>query len=137
MKSTDDAMLPTGSAIVLGSINVDTFIHVDSFPEPGETILARSSAAGLGGKGANQAMAAALLGAEVQFLAQIGEDRAGDFTREPLDIFGVTQRVLMTLADDHTGSAYITTNPATEKPSRSYPAPTLRSAGRNSARKMC
>ncbi|WP_207345555.1 ribokinase [Arthrobacter sp. E3] len=110
MKSTDDAMLPTGSAIVLGSINVDTFIHVDSFPEPGETILARSSAAGLGGKGANQAMAAALLGAEVQFLAQIGEDMAGDFAREQLDSFGVSRQLLMTSDDDPTGAAHVTVN---------------------------
>ena len=89
LESSDVTPIQAGSAIVLGSINVDTFIHVEAFPQPGETVLARPGAVRLGGKGANQAMAAAILGTDVHFLAQIGRDSFGDFAREQLKLFGV------------------------------------------------
>ena len=53
----------SNNVVVLGSINVDTTYHVDRFPQPGETISAVSKSSAPGGKGANQAVAAARSGA--------------------------------------------------------------------------
>jgi len=53
---------------VVGSVNMDSTFAVDSLPRPGETVLASSFAQQPGGKGANQAVAAARAGARVQFV---------------------------------------------------------------------
>ena len=54
--------------VVVGSVNVDLTTFTDRFPRPGETIFGRGFDLGFGGKGANQAAAAKLCGAEVAFL---------------------------------------------------------------------
>ncbi|UVK36610.1 ribokinase [Mesorhizobium sp. AR10] len=69
---------------VFGNICVDTTFRLDRFPQPGETLNASSHADGLGGKGANQAVAAARTGADVRFRAAIGNDAAGSWIREQL-----------------------------------------------------
>jgi ribokinase len=61
---------------VVGSVNMDTVFGVDTLPRPGETVLAVSARSAPGGKGANQAVAAARAGAHVQFVGAVGDDAA-------------------------------------------------------------
>ena len=63
--------------LVFGSINADFFLNVKSLPRPGETVLCPSYTFYPGGKGANQAVAAARLGAEVMFAGSVGKDLYG------------------------------------------------------------
>jgi len=63
--------------VVLGSINLDVVIQCAKLPSPGETIIAESSREVSGGKGANQAVAAARLGADVFMIGRVGNDDAG------------------------------------------------------------
>ena len=64
-------------ACVVGSINWDLTLNVAGLPRPGETVLASSLAYAPGGKGANQAVAAARAGAQVRFVGAVGDDSAG------------------------------------------------------------
>jgi ribokinase len=61
---------------VVGSVNMDLTMHVDSIPHPGETVLASSLTHSPGGKGGNQAVAAARAGAQVQFVGAVGDAAA-------------------------------------------------------------
>jgi ribokinase len=63
-----------GRVVVVGSANMDMVVDVDRFPIPGETVFGRSFAMHPGGKGANQAVAAARLGSEVLFIGKMGAD---------------------------------------------------------------
>ncbi|XXJ20771.1 ribokinase [Desulfovibrio caledoniensis] len=63
--------------IVLGSVNADHIVRLDDFPRPGETVMGHGYQVLPGGKGANQAVAAARLGAEVGFIACVGDDDFG------------------------------------------------------------
>lgn len=74
---------------VVGNAAIDTIFRVDRFPLPGETIVARDVSEDLGGKGANQAVAAARAGAEVRIVAAIGADMAGERIRAVLRSDGV------------------------------------------------
>ncbi|MCH2202864.1 MAG: ribokinase [Fuerstiella sp.] len=60
--------------VVIGSINMDLVVRCDSLPRPGETILAKSSEEVCGGKGANQAVAAARAGGHVTMIGRVGDD---------------------------------------------------------------
>ncbi|MEP6464239.1 MAG: ribokinase [Frankiaceae bacterium] len=64
----------TGRVLVIGSVNADLLLHVQRHPRPGETLLASSSTVAPGGKGANQAVAAARLGAPTGFVGAVGDD---------------------------------------------------------------
>src|SRR5919106_6045920 len=66
--------MPRPRVTVVGSINLDLVAEVDRIPQPGETITAVHLERIPGGKGANQAVAAARLGAEVRFVGAVGED---------------------------------------------------------------
>lgn len=66
--------MPGPRITVLGSINMDLVTMTPRLPTPGETILGHSFATGPGGKGSNQAIAAARAGAEVTFLGTVGDD---------------------------------------------------------------
>lgn len=70
--------MPTIRVAVLGSINMDLTTVTERLPEPGETVLGRSFDTSQGGKGANQALAAARSGAETTFLGAVGDDSFGD-----------------------------------------------------------
>jgi ribokinase len=74
---------------VVGSVNVDSTLRVGSLPRPGETVLASSLTHAPGGKGANQAVAAARAGAQVQFVGAVGDDPAGEQLRAHLRAGGV------------------------------------------------
>lgn len=63
--------------VVIGSANTDMVVKVQSLPQPGETVLGGQFLVAQGGKGANQAVAAARLGAEVTFVARLGHDAFG------------------------------------------------------------
>ena len=67
---------------VVGSANVDLTTFTDRFPKPGETIFGQKFDMGFGGKGANQAVAARLSGAEVFMVARVGSDLFGPATIE-------------------------------------------------------
>jgi ribokinase len=67
---------------VVGSANIDLTTFADQFPKPGETIFGKSFDLGFGGKGANQAVAARLCGAEVFMVARVGSDLFGPATIE-------------------------------------------------------
>ncbi|QKC84734.1 ribokinase [Mesorhizobium sp. NZP2077] len=69
---------------VVGNVCVDTTFRLERFPRPGETLNASEHADGLGGKGANQAVAAARTGADVRIHTAIGSDAAGTWIREQL-----------------------------------------------------
>ncbi|MGJ9424875.1 ribokinase [Nesterenkonia halotolerans] len=63
--------------LVMGSVNRDITAQLSEFPQPGETVLARAAETATGGKSANQAVAAALVGAESHLVARCGADAAG------------------------------------------------------------
>lgn len=66
------------SVTVVGSVNEDVLVAVDRLPGRGETVVGRSATRAPGGKGANQAAAAGLLGPGVHMVGRVGEDAAGD-----------------------------------------------------------
>ena len=68
---------PTGGIVVVGSINVDLVVRVAILPRPGETVLGGRFASVPGGKGANQAVAAARAGGRTTFVARVGDDSMG------------------------------------------------------------
>jgi ribokinase len=77
------------SLVVFGSINVDVVTYGDRVPGPGETLHGDSYAISLGGKGANQAVALARLGAKTHLAGRVGGDAFGAMARESLASFGV------------------------------------------------
>lgn len=92
--------------VVVGSVNLDTVIHVDHVPRTGETVIATDRHLNPGGKGANQAVAAARLGAEVVFIGCVGDDDAGRDLRSGLIDEGVDCSLLETV-DGPSGSATV------------------------------
>src|SRR5580658_3343000 len=75
--------------VVIGSANVDLTTFTDRFPKPGETIFGQKFDLGFGGKGANQAVAARLCGAEVFMVARVGSDLFGPATIENFKKLGI------------------------------------------------
>ncbi len=96
---------------VVGSINQDFVLKVERRPEPGETVTGAELSLSFGGKGANQAVAAARLGAEVAMLGRIGEDSFGKALVENLRDNGVNTSRIEAVPDAPTGSAFITVTP--------------------------
>ena len=74
---------------VVGSANVDLTTFSDRFPEPGETIFGQKFDLGFGGKGANQAVAARLCGADVFMVAKVGDDLFGPSTIKNFEKLGI------------------------------------------------
>lgn len=85
-------MVEPGSVVVVGSLNQDLVVRVSRHPVPGETVLGRDHFTGLGGKGANQAVAAARLGANVSMVGKVGDDAAGAEMVKGLEDVGVDTR---------------------------------------------
>src|ERR1700759_368077 len=82
---------------VIGSVNMDIGFDVEILPQPGETALASTVRSTPGGKGANQAVAAARAGADVQFVGAVGQDAAAAEWRDRLHANGVGPAGLVTL----------------------------------------
>jgi len=92
---------------VVGSYNHGLSMAVDSLPTPGETVLGGDFAEGVGGKGSNQAVGAARLGAAVSFVGCIGDDRFGDGAVELWDEEGVAVDHVRRTDDAHTGVGFV------------------------------
>ncbi|MGZ9851984.1 ribokinase [Limosilactobacillus ingluviei] len=93
---------------VLGSINVDTTYHMERFPEPGETLAAKDKSSAPGGKGANQAVAAARSGSQTYFIGMVGTDAEGKFMREALQADGIDTSHIGNDPHHGTGTALVT-----------------------------
>lgn len=98
---------------VVGSVNMDHLFTVDSLPHPGETVMASSVRVVPGGKGGNQAIAAARAGAGVQMVAALGDDPAGDQLRAHLQANGVGLDGIVVVREP-SGSAVIAVDAAGE-----------------------
>lgn len=94
------------SVVIVGSANVDQVFRVSAIPSPGETVLSHGFAIALGGKGQNQAVAAARAGASTAFIAALGDDGFGTSIREGLAADGIDGRGVRTV-DAPTGTALI------------------------------
>ncbi|MEO5743620.1 MAG: ribokinase [Terracoccus sp.] len=99
---------------VVGSLNVDLSYRVTPLPVPGETVLARDRAMSFGGKGGNQAVAAAALGGDVCFIGAVGTDEAGQAYLEHLRVAGVDVGGVAQHAEVDTGTAMIFVDDAGE-----------------------
>lgn len=95
------------SIVVFGSINMDLVVRAPHIPIPGETILGSDFGMVPGGKGANQAVAAARLGATVQMVGAVGQDAFGPQLRQSLTDYGVDVQYVRQ-SDAASGVALIT-----------------------------
>lgn len=100
-------MMPRDNRVViLGVFVADTSYRAERLPRIGETILGRSFVLGPGGKGSNQAVAAARLGADVSFITRLGEDAFGDMAIRTWEDAGVRPAVRRS-PESYTGAAFI------------------------------
>ncbi|MEQ9410845.1 MAG: ribokinase [Fuerstiella sp.] len=93
--------------LVVGSINMDLVVRSARLPAPGETLTGRSLQETPGGKGANQAVAAARLGAQVSMIGRLGEDGFGRVLRQNLAAEGITLEHVLPTAECSSGVAII------------------------------
>ena len=103
-----------GSVCVIGSINVDLVVTADRLPQPGETVLGGRFATHDGGKGANQAVAAARAGARVAMVGAIGHDEHGQRARAALAGEGIDLEGVREIEGESTGIAIIAVGPRGE-----------------------
>ncbi len=101
-----------GRIVILGVFVADTAYRADRQPKMGETILGRSFALGPGGKGSNQAVAAAMAGGEVHFISRLGRDPFADMARATWERAGVVPEITED-PESYTGAAYIFVEDAT------------------------
>lgn len=99
--------------VVVGSCNLDLVSNTDHLPSPGETLRATDYAEHAGGKGLNQAVACARMGARTAFIGCVGDDSAGTMLRELLNSEGIDTLQLITV-DAPTGRAFITVDASGE-----------------------
>lgn len=100
--------------LVVGSSNTDLVVKTRRFPDPGETLVGGDFFLFQGGKGANQAVAAARMGGEVVFISKVGKDLFGNQTKAGLEKEGISTTMVMEDAEHPTGIALITVNGAGE-----------------------
>ncbi len=93
--------------VVVGSLNMDLVVRTPRLPRPGETIIGREFITAPGGKGANQAVAAAKLGATVSMVGRLGADDFGRVLRENLRAAGANDAHVLTEDSTATGIAMI------------------------------
>ena len=92
--------------VVVGSANLDLVATLDHLPKPGETIVALGYAEHAGGKGVNQAVACARMGARTAFVGCVGNDDAGMFLRGVLENEGI-DTTMLSVVEMPTGRAFI------------------------------
>ncbi|MCS7253223.1 MAG: ribokinase [Armatimonadota bacterium] len=92
---------------VIGGANVDMVAAAPRLPKPGETVIGTNFTIACGGKGANQAVAAARLGASVSFIGRVGDDMFGEMLERSLCEAGVDTTFLKRDSSSHTGVAQI------------------------------
>ena len=99
--------MEAASILVIGSANMDMIVKSASLPRPGETVIGGAFSMVPGGKGANQAVAAARLGGRVAFLTCLGDDEFGRSLRLTYEREGIDTGMAQVLAQTHTGVASI------------------------------
>ncbi len=97
---------------MVGSANVDLTTFADQFPKPGETIFGQMFSLGFGGKGANQAVAARLCGAEVSMVARVGDDLFGPSTIKNFENLGINATHVRQVSGVSSGVAPIFVDPS-------------------------
>jgi ribokinase len=100
-----------GTVVVVGGVNQDLTVHVETRPRGGETVVGRGPLASWGGKGANQAVAAAHAGARVRLCAAVGSDPVGADAVESLRASGVDVAAVRAVPGVSTGMAFIVLTP--------------------------
>ena len=108
MGKDESVRLRRSSIVVVGSANVDLVVRTERHPAPGETLLGTQFSVHRGGKGANQAVAAARAGVSVVMIGRLGEDDYGSLLRAGLRFEGIDDRFVGTCRHDPTGVALIT-----------------------------
>lgn len=103
-------MTNTGKLAVLGSINADHILNLAHFPHPGETVIGKQYQVAFGGKGANQAVAAGRSGADIAFIACVGEDDIGERIRQQLANDRIDVEPVTVASGESTGVALIFVN---------------------------
>ncbi len=103
-------MKNTGKLAVLGSINADHILNLAHFPRPGETVIGKQYQVAFGGKGANQAVAAGRSGADIAFIACVGQDDIGDRIRKQLAADRIDVAPVAAVEGESTGVALIFVN---------------------------
>ncbi|WP_264289676.1 ribokinase [Duffyella gerundensis] len=103
-------MIKTGKLAVLGSINADHILNLAHFPRPGETVIGKQYQIAFGGKGANQAVAAGRAGADIAFIACVGEDDTGERVRQQLAVDRIDVAPVAVVPAMATGVAMIFVN---------------------------
>ena len=103
-------MKTAGNLVVLGSINADHILNLESFPAPGETVTGNQYQVAFGGKGANQAVAAGRSGANIAFIACTGDDDTGERVRKQLESDNIDIAPVSVVAGESTGVALIFVN---------------------------
>lgn len=96
-----------GEVLVVGSVNIDLVVRVGTLPGPGETVTGGTFARHAGGKGGNQAVAAARAGARVSLVGAVGDDDPGRQALADLAAEGVDVSRVLTLSGQPTGVALI------------------------------
>lgn len=94
--------------VVVGSLNLDSVIHVRQFPDAGQTCVAEGLSSFAGGKGFNQAVGAAKLGADVKLIGKIGQDYEAKVLRNAMAGYGLSAEGISESKVGGTGKAYIT-----------------------------
>ncbi|MFI5648695.1 PfkB family carbohydrate kinase [Kitasatospora sp. NPDC051705] len=107
-------LLPVGRVVVIGSVNTDRILRCPVLPAPGETVLAADATRGFGGKGANQAVAAARMGAATHLVAKVGGDADGRAALADLQGAEVETGAVLTHPDAPTGEAIVMVDPGGE-----------------------
>lgn len=100
----------TAKLVVIGSINADHILNVKQFPQPGETVKGDSYQVAFGGKGANQAVAAGRSGADITFIACVGDDDIGESIKKQLSLDNIKTECIDAIKDETTGVALIYVN---------------------------
>lgn len=103
-------MKNTGKLAVLGSINADHILNLAHFPRPGETVIGKQYQVAFGGKGANQAVAAGRSGADIAFIACVGNDDIGERIRQQLADDRIDVATVAAVEGESTGVALIFVN---------------------------
>lgn len=99
MTSATSASIPAGArVVVVGSLNIDLVVGLERMPDAGETVFGRTFERHAGGKGLNQAVAAARLGVPVTMVGAVGDDGSGDWLREVVAAEGIDQTGITTVA---------------------------------------
>lgn len=96
-----------GKICVIGSLNMDLVIHTPKLPVMGETVIGSGFMTIPGGKGANQAVAAARLGGDVTMIGHVGDDAFGNSLKQNLQVNGVDVRHVKIMRNIPTGIAVI------------------------------